>query len=83
MTAERKDLIAALGQIQNHPAFRHQDIMTITGCGMTDAEVRAHIEANIAHIATFNLRQIEEKAARSNRRRAAYPPHSQRSGAKK
>lgn len=70
MTEARKDLLAALGQIQNHPAFANQDIMTITGCGMSDDEVRAHIEANLEYIAKFNLRQIEEKNAKLAARRA-------------
>lgn len=53
MTAARKDLLEALCQIQNHEAFEHQDILTITGCGMTDDEVRAHIEACLGRIARF------------------------------
>ena len=51
MTQTRKDLLQALTQIQNHPAHSHHDILTITGCGMSDAEVAAHIEANFAQIA--------------------------------
>jgi hypothetical protein len=46
----RQDLLNALAQIQNHPACINQDIMTITACGMTDDEVRAHIEANMARV---------------------------------
>ena len=45
MTPTRQDLLAALSQIQNHPACVNQDILTITGCGMTDDEVRAHLIA--------------------------------------
>ena len=70
LSETRKDLLQALGQIQNHPAFHNVDIMTITGCGMTDDEVRAHIEANITHIANFNFEQAQ-KPARKSRRRAA------------
>jgi len=70
MTEARKDLIAALGQIQNHPAFAHQDILTITGCGMTDAEVRAHIEACMVHVANFNF-EAAQTAPRRRARKAA------------
>jgi hypothetical protein len=68
MTATRQDLIQALGQIQNHPALSNVDILTITGCGMTDDEVRAHIEANMAFIAKRNFELAQEKP---RRRRAA------------
>lgn len=64
----RQDLLNALAQIQNHQALQHIDIMTITGCGMTDAQVRAHIEANLSYIARFNLRQIDESANKPARR---------------
>jgi hypothetical protein len=66
MTPARQDLLSALSQIQNHPACVNQDILTITGCGMTDDEVRAHIEANLNWIAKFNF----EKAQEAPRRRA-------------
>lgn len=54
MTNRRKDLLQALCQIQNHPAHNHHDILTITGCGMTDDEVAAHLEANFSHIARYS-----------------------------
>lgn len=60
MTNERKDLLQALTQIQNHPAFDHQDILTITGCGMTDDEVRAHIERQFQTIAEINFAKAQE-----------------------
>lgn len=53
-TPARIDLLSALGQIQNHPCFEHQDIMTITGCGMTDDEVRQHIESSMARIGRWS-----------------------------
>jgi hypothetical protein len=67
MTETRKDLLQALTQIQNHPAFVHQDILTITGCGMSDHEVRAHIDACMTSVANFNF----EKAQRPRRSRKA------------
>jgi hypothetical protein len=69
MTPTRQDLLSALGQVQNHPACVNQDIMTITGCGMTDDEVRRHIEANLRWIAKFNFGKAHEEAPR--RRKAA------------
>jgi hypothetical protein len=53
MTPTRQDLLQALGQIQNHPLYAHQDIMTFTGF-MNDAEVREHIEVNLRSIAKFH-----------------------------
>lgn len=50
----RQDLIAALVQVQNHPAHSHHDILTITGCGMTDDEIAAHLEANFSQIARYS-----------------------------
>jgi hypothetical protein len=69
MTPARKDLLAALCQIQNHPAFTHQDILTITGCGMTDFEVRAHIDACMTSVANFNFDKAHE-GPRRNRKAA-------------
>jgi hypothetical protein len=68
MTNQRRDLLEALTQIQNHPVLSNVDILTITGCGMSDDEVRAHIEANMAFIATRNFELAQEKP---RRRRAA------------
>jgi hypothetical protein len=53
MTEVRKDLIRAVGMIQNHPMYAHQDIVTFTGF-MTDDEVREHIEVNLRGIAKFH-----------------------------
>lgn len=64
MTPARQDLIAALTQIQNHPAFSNVDILTITGCGMTDDEVRQHIEANMAFITKTNFDKAQETPRR-------------------
>lgn len=69
ISAIRQDLLQALSQVQNHPAFAHVDIMTITGCGMTDDEVCAHLDHNIEYIARFNLRQIDEALAKPAKRR--------------
>jgi hypothetical protein len=60
MSATRQDLLNALGQIQNHPFFANQDIMTITGCGMSDDEVREHIERQLKWIAERNFREAQE-----------------------
>lgn len=54
MTSRRTDLLQALTQVQNHPAHSHHDILTITGCGMSDDEVAAHLEANFAQIARWS-----------------------------
>lgn len=70
MTPIRQDLIKALTQVQNHPAFYHVDILTITGCGMTDDEVRTHLEANISFIGTWNFEEAQ-KPTKRNRRKAA------------
>ena len=54
MTNHRKDLLQALSQIQNHPAHSHHDILTITGCGMSDAEVSQHIANCWSMIARYS-----------------------------
>lgn len=56
MTTRRADLIQALGLIQNHPAHSHHDILTITACRpvMTEAQLLAHIDANMATIAHWS-----------------------------
>jgi hypothetical protein len=71
MTPARQDLIAALGQIQNHPMFAHQDIMTITGCGMSDDEVRTHIESCFVGIEKFNFEKANEEPRRRARKSRA------------
>lgn len=52
----RKDLIEALTQIQNHPAHGHHDILTIHFCApiSTDAQLRRAIEDNMATIAKWS-----------------------------
>jgi hypothetical protein len=70
MTPVRQDLLQSLSQIQNHPACVNQDIMTITGCGMSDDEVRAHIEANLSWIARWNFEKANEEPRRRARRAA-------------
>jgi Fe2+ or Zn2+ uptake regulation protein len=60
LTETRKDLLQALTQVQNHPAHNHHDILTITGCGMTDDEVRAHIETNVEQIINWNMEQANK-----------------------
>lgn len=67
MTAARKDLIQALSQIQNHPAFANVDILTITGCGMTDDEVRDHIERQFKTIAEINFAKAQEVSRKRKR----------------
>ena len=79
LSPAREDLLHALCQVQNHPLYTHQDILTITGCGMSDDEVRAHLESCIVGIAAYNLRQIDNlllidetaKPARKSARKAA------------
>jgi hypothetical protein len=70
MTPTRQDLLEALCQVQNHPAHQNTDILTITGCGMTDDEVRRHLEVNIEWISRWNLEEAQ-KPAKRNRRKAA------------
>jgi hypothetical protein len=70
MTKTRQDLLQALIQIQNHSAFVHQDILTITGCGMTDLEVRAHIDACMTSVANFNFDKAQEAPRRRVRKAA-------------
>ena len=70
MNSNRQDLLDALSQIQNHAACVNQDIMTITACGMTDDQVRDHIEANLRWIAKFNFEQAQNAPRRRNRRTA-------------
>jgi hypothetical protein len=60
MTPTRHDLIQALSQIQNHPAFANVDILAITGCGMSDDEVRAHIERQFLSIAEINFAKAQD-----------------------
>jgi len=62
MTEARKDLIQALVLIQNHPAHSHHDILTITGCGMSDDEVRAHIECCMQHVINYTPRKTRKAA---------------------
>ena len=64
MTTTRQDLISALSQIQNHPAFANQDILTITGCGMTDDEVRFHIEASMSRIGRWSEKPVKARRSR-------------------
>ncbi len=64
---ERADLIAALTQVQNHQSNRNRDILSITGCGMTNAEVRAHLESCISRIADWNFEQAQQHPKRRRR----------------
>lgn len=56
MTTRRQDLIAALVQIQNHPAHSHHDIVSIHGCAplSTETELLAAIDWNMAQIAKWS-----------------------------
>lgn len=47
MTDRRKFLLARLVEVQNHPRHQNRDILTITGCGMTDDEVARHLASCI------------------------------------
>lgn len=64
---ERADLISALTQVQNHQSNRDRDILSITGCGMTNAEVRAHLEVCIGQIADWNFEQAQQQPKRRRR----------------
>jgi len=66
MTPRRQDLLEALCQIQNHEVFAHQDILTITGCGMTDDEIITHLENSLSRIARWSE---TPKAPKQRRRR--------------
>jgi hypothetical protein len=54
MTPRRKDLLAALSQVQNHEVFQNIDILTITGCDMTDDEVATHLEHHLDRVARWS-----------------------------
>lgn len=56
MTSNRQDLIAALTQIQNHPAHGHHDILSIHFCApvSSDEELDRAIEDNMAQIAKWS-----------------------------
>lgn len=57
MTTRRQDLIAAVAQIQNHPAHNHHDILTFCGWrDVTEADIEHHIEANMRMIAEYSNR---------------------------
>jgi len=49
----RQALIQALGHVQNHPMYAHQDIMTICGF-MTDDEILEHLETNLRGVANYS-----------------------------
>lgn len=53
MTTRRADLIAAVGQVQNHPACINQDIMTFCGF-LSDDEIAVHLESNLARVARYS-----------------------------
>jgi hypothetical protein len=56
MNIRRQDLIAALTQIQNHPAIISQDILSIHGCAplSSETELRAAIEYHMGRIAKWS-----------------------------
>lgn len=66
--AERADLLAALIQVQNHPAHSHHDIVTITYCApaMTCDELRRHLDWNMELVARWS-----DNGGKTRRRRAA------------
>lgn len=70
VTPTRQDLLQALAQIQNHRFFANVDIMTITGCGMSDDEVRQHIDRNIESIAHRNFEEAHVVPKRRGRKAA-------------
>jgi hypothetical protein len=63
MTTRRADLIAAVGQVQNHPACVNQDIMTFCGF-LSDDEIAAHLESNLARVARWSETQHKWKRKR-------------------
>ena len=57
MTSRRRDLIAAVSQIQNHSAHTHHDIVTFCGwIDVTEADIERHIESNMRLIAEYSDR---------------------------
>tara|TARA_R110000868_G_scaffold405245_2_gene684498 strand:+ start:1830 stop:2030 length:201 start_codon:yes stop_codon:yes gene_type:complete len=53
----RKELIASLVLVQNHPVHQNHDIMTFAGMCTTE-EVRAHLEACIRQISNVQLCEV-------------------------
>lgn len=56
-TERRKFLLRTLGNVQNHPVHSYHNIMTITGCGMTDDEVAKHLAACVAQVDRHEARE--------------------------
>ena len=64
----RQDLIAALAQIQNHPAIVSQDILSIHGCAplSSETELMAAIEWHMGQIAKWsNVAGSKRRLARA------------------
>jgi hypothetical protein len=60
LSANRLDQIAALNQIESHPAHAIHDIVTFAGWrGVTDEDVQQHIDTCIAKIATWNFQKAQ------------------------
>jgi hypothetical protein len=51
--SRRADLIAAVAQVQNHPACCNQDIMTFCGF-LSDDEIATHLESNLTRVARYS-----------------------------
>lgn len=56
MSPRRQDLIAALTQVQNHPAHSNHDILTIHACRplSTEAQLADAIERGMEQIAHYS-----------------------------
>jgi hypothetical protein len=80
MTSSRQDLIAALAQIQNHPAHSHHDILTIHGCAplSTEGELRTAIEMNMTTIIPWsNYGGNKRRIAKSRKPLPALAPKNE------
>jgi hypothetical protein len=68
MTKERQALLEVLVKIQNQPCNSNRDIMTITGCGMTDQEVRDHIAFEFERAVRCTVQEAEKTNGSTRRR---------------
>jgi len=58
LSAERRDILQALEQLQDHPACADYDLLSFTVV-MDDTEIRAHLERFIYQVATYNLEEAQ------------------------
>jgi len=64
MTLTRNTVIQLLTVIQNRSRNWNRDIMTIVGCGMTDAELGAHVIGEFKKLSDADRNEVFESMAR-------------------